>query len=204
MQIELNQENSTCETEKDLEKKEWSDIGEIWMEIKKCNKYEVSNLGRIRNKSKGNILSPRDNGNGYKLFGVNLNGKGKNYYIHRTVLETFNPIDGCEDMDVNHKDFDRSNNRLENLEWVNHKLNMQISFIHGRFRKRDIQRSLVLKDLAKAGKHQWSKLNIFQIEEIYNLWKNNEYNYCQLAIKYGVTEQAIKLVVKKWKDGRYA
>ena len=44
--------------------------------------------------------------------------------MHRLVLETFNPIENMKEMQVNHKNWDRLDNRLENLEWVTPKENM--------------------------------------------------------------------------------
>ena len=45
-------------------------------------------------------------------------GKGKYFLIHRLVLEAFNPIEKMEELQVNHLNEIRNDNRLENLEWV--------------------------------------------------------------------------------------
>lgn len=39
-------------------------------------------------------------------------------HAHRLILATFNPIDGWEELEVNHKNGNKIDNRLENLEWV--------------------------------------------------------------------------------------
>jgi hypothetical protein len=69
------------------------------------------------------ILKPRLV-KGYDIVDLCKNGKYARHSIHRMVWEAFNgPIDGR--LEINHKDLDRSNNRLENLEIVTHQQNLQ-------------------------------------------------------------------------------
>ena len=93
--------------------------------------YEVSNLGNIRSldrivkdttknrtqKIKGKILKYCDNGKGYKLVYLFKGSKRRNFYVHRLVACHFidNPNNYKE---INHKDLNKSNNSVENLEWV--------------------------------------------------------------------------------------
>lgn len=74
------------------------------------------------------MLSPYDNGLGYKQIKLRLNGKRYNRYVHRLVWEAFNgPIP--ENFEINHIDHDKSNNKLSNLELVTHSENMHKSFL---------------------------------------------------------------------------
>lgn len=102
---------------------------EEWRLIEGFPNYMVSSIGRIKslnyNKT-GNerILLPHKLRNGY--FGVCLYGTDKKPYnllIHRLVAKAFipNPMDYKI---INHKDENRSNNFVENLEWCDYKYNL--------------------------------------------------------------------------------
>ena len=55
----------------------------------------------------------------------------KQALVHRLVLSTFNPIDGMENLDVNHIDGNKLNNRLDNLEWCTRSENVIHSYKNG-------------------------------------------------------------------------
>ena len=84
--------------------------------------YEVSNLGRIKN-SKGKILKPKVHRDGYLRINLHLNGEIENFSIHRLVLLAFDYDNFFEKAECNHKDENKSNNCLENLEWCTAKYN---------------------------------------------------------------------------------
>lgn len=90
------------------------------------DRYEVSNYGRVRSlpvKSRtkyfcGRVLVLMTDKLGYKI--VNLSRK--TYKVHRLVAKAF--IDNPNNyICVNHKDEDKSNNKVDNLEWCTHKYN---------------------------------------------------------------------------------
>ena len=93
--------------------------------------YEVSNTGQIRSIDKydtkgrflrGKILKLLKCRNGYLMIGLNKNGIRKGYLVHRLVADAFiERPDGL--YEVNHKDEDKTNNIVENLEWCDHKYN---------------------------------------------------------------------------------
>lgn len=92
---------------------------ELWKPIKGYEGlYEVSNLGRIRNKSHYHISYWEHNGKQpYFRVGLSKDGKVKKYLVHRLVAETF--IDNPENKEqVNHKNGNVHNNTVDNLEWV--------------------------------------------------------------------------------------
>lgn len=91
-----------------------------WKTITYALNYDVSNYGEVRQNKKNKILKPyinKNNGYAYVYIRDN-NGKYLNKRVHRLVAECFIPNPNKLPM-VNHKDFNRSNNNLDNLEWVN-------------------------------------------------------------------------------------
>ena len=91
---------------------------EIWKDVPGfAGKYQASSLGRVRNSS-GHFLKPAINTNGYK----HLSLSGKDYRVHRIIAQTFLPNHGRL-RDVNHKNGDKLDNRMCNLEWVSHSQN---------------------------------------------------------------------------------
>ena len=105
---------------------------EEWRDIKGYEgKYMVNNLGRVkslnyRNTGKEGIMEPHDNGKGYLRVQLCKDGKGKWYRINRLVAQAFlpNPNNLPE---VNHIDKDKTNNKVENLEWCTTQYNVEYS-----------------------------------------------------------------------------
>lgn len=93
---------------------------EIWIDIAGCDGiYQVSNFGRVR---KTMLLKGRPTRGGYLRVSI----KHHDYYIHRLVAEYF--IDNSHNKPtVNHKDGDRRNNSVNNLEWATYSENNQHS-----------------------------------------------------------------------------
>lgn len=93
-------------------------IEEIYKIIEEFPNYEVSNLGNVRNKKTGRILKHTKTKHGYYTVQLYKNGQGRSQLIHRIVMTTFNPIDGMENLHVDHIDFNPGNNCLDNLRWL--------------------------------------------------------------------------------------
>lgn len=119
---------------------------EIWKDIKGYEGlYQVSNLGRVKslgngksNNSKVKILKPCKNKDGYFLITLSKNNKKKSYRINRLVASAFipNPNNLTQ---VNHKDEDKTNNRVDNLEWCDSKYNTNYGTRNKRISKPIIQ-----------------------------------------------------------------
>lgn len=105
---------------------------EVWKDVIDFeNEYEVSNLGNVRRKVQN--LKAGISPHGYKTLSLSKNGKIITKLVHRLVAEAF--IENPEFKEiVNHKDCNKINNRLENLEWVTHNENMQHSVDNNRQR----------------------------------------------------------------------
>ena len=98
---------------------------EIWKDIVGYEGlYQVSNLGRVKSLKYGKekILKPANIGRGYLKVNIWKNGEQNQYLVHRLVGQSFipNPNNLPE---INHRDEDKTNNRVENLEWCDRKYN---------------------------------------------------------------------------------
>lgn len=88
-----------------------------------CNEnYLISNHGRVYSNLSGKFLRPVKHSAGYLVVTIKVDNQLKKMYTHRLVASHF--VDGYfEGAEVNHIDFNRSNNHYTNLEWVSSKEN---------------------------------------------------------------------------------
>lgn len=97
------------------------DLQEIWKEINGFEgRYSVSNLGNIRNDKSGLLLNPFIHNNGYTRVSFRTKGIINYFLVHRLVATMFIP-NPHNKRTVNHKDGDKINNKLSNLEWATDK-----------------------------------------------------------------------------------
>ncbi len=154
--------------------------------------YEISNLGRLRNVKTNKVLKVNQTGKGYLGVCVSL-GSRNNYKmikIHRAVAETFIPNPNNLPQ-VNHKDGNKINNRVDNLEWCDNKYNT----IHAI--------DLGLKTFLRKEKHPCSKLTEQDVGFILEHYKPRDPNYGTrgLARRFNVHHETIRQVLNKetWK-----
>lgn len=108
---------------------------EIWKDVNNYPNYQVSNLGNVKNIKANKMLKPSLNG-GYLKVSLSKNGKAKPFLIHRLVAIAFipNPTNLPE---VNHKkEFEKTNNTVENLEWCDHSYNQNYGTRNDRVSKK--------------------------------------------------------------------
>lgn len=96
---------------------------EIWEKIKGFENYQISNLGRVkrtswaRNSPNGKILKPSKNHSGYLTVCIRKDKKSYCKLIHRLIAEAF--IDNPNNYEtVDHIDGDKTNNTINNLQWM--------------------------------------------------------------------------------------
>lgn len=167
---------------------------EEWRIIKNIEfqgNYEVSSLGRIRTIPhecydkfgrkrwiEEHIKATRSNPKGYRMINVRYNGKHYTFKVHRIVASTFipNPDNLPE---VNHKDENKSNNCIDNLEWCTHQYNSaygtrgkrqgeKISRIQ-KGRKLSEETKRKMSESAKGRKHteEWKRNHSRILKELY-------------------------------------
>lgn len=117
----------------DISKYECADEGEEWMKVE-GKEYSVSSYGRVfswKSRMKYSyrpigLLKPAHHNLGYRYTTLD----GTPIYLHRLVAMHF--IENPDALpEVNHKDHDRANNHVSNLEWITHKDNIRKSFDEG-------------------------------------------------------------------------
>ena len=108
---------------------EWKEV------IGSAGRYKVSNYGDVmcvkpQHKKEPFLMKPCFNRDGYSRLCLVINGKPKNVYIHQLVARMFipNPMLYRE---INHKDGNKQNNCVENLEWCTRSDNMIHAFAMG-------------------------------------------------------------------------
>lgn len=141
--------------------------------------YEVSDLGNVRNKKTKKVLKQRMDMYGYLKVTLSKNNKPKTFLVHRLVATAFipNPLDKPQ---VNHKDTDKTNNCVSNLEWSTHKENISHAVNNG------------------LGKYKF--LSQTDIDEIRLLYKH-KINPRKIAESFGVSFTTVMNVIRR--EGRY-
>lgn len=174
---------------------------EIWKDIGGYPGYQVSNMGRVKSLVKAYrreeiILKGSPNTTGYILVQLYPEPrKRKSLLVHRLVMLTFQPNPMMEELEVNHKDLDTTNNKMSNLEWVTQKENKEHYQASDKFKN-------MVKDMPKGEDHPLSNLSEKDVLEIRTLY--NEGNYISktsLARHYGIGESTLRQIVNgvTWK-----
>lgn len=144
--------------------------------------FEVSSSGDIRNKKTGRVLKQTVGSTGYLNVATKIGGRaGKNvcFRMHRVILQSF--AGDQPGKEVNHKDGDKTNNHVHNLEWVTSSENSKHAFETG---------------LAKARRgtnHTSSKLTLEDVERI-KLLRSEGYTCRELGLMFGVHHMQVSRV----------
>lgn len=182
---------------------------EIWKDIEGYEGlYQISNLGRIKSLErivitkrhkipvKETIRKQNTDTYGYNRVFLRNKNKNKNFQVHRLVAIHF--IDNSENKpQVNHIDGVKTNNRVDNLEWVTNKENQYHSIKIGiRNSKTFTYKNQIIKDyLNGMGVYYIAKkYNITGGSSIYRLLKENN-------VKIRRRNNKIKVILKQLKDG---
>jgi len=172
----------------DIMKEQWHDV--VGFE----ELYKVSNFGRVKTIKKysrfgcGYILKPKPTARGYAR--VTLRGKQaqRSYFIHVLVLEAFvcpRPPGKVS----NHKNSDKTDNRVENLEWVTQQENVAHAVENDHF------------FTPRGEQHGESKLTANDVREIRRLYARGQYTQRDLAQRFSVSKSLISAIIRRhvWK-----
>lgn len=172
---------------------EWRDIPGYEGYYQISSTCVVKGLKRIVARSDGGtttrpeaILAQQTNEWGYMTVGLNKNRKRKHMLVHRIMLLAF--VGECPDgMEINHKNGNKNDNRLENLEYCTHSENQKHA-------------CNVLGFVTRGVRHGRAKLNDGLVREIRYLHANGM-SHSKLSAKYHVSEKVIYCVVnrKSWR-----
>lgn len=178
-------------------------MSENWKLIRNSNCYEVSDLGNVRSIAstmirkdgkkytlKSQIMKQFVSKNGYCIvpFKRDINAKKT---VHRLVMEAFCPVENMENLDVNHIDGNKENNKLSNLEWCTKNENMS----HAR------EIGLWKPENRKGEKHPMHTLTEKEVKEIKKLLLSKKYKQYEIAEMYNVSGTTISEIKtgRKWK-----
>lgn len=156
--------------------------------------YEASNLGRVRrsrggdNTWNGRVLKQSFDKDGYLLVTPCKRGRQETCKVHRLIAGTW--LGRCpKNKQINHRDGDKTNNRIENLEYVSASENIRHAVRSG------------LRVAAKGGKHYHTKLSEHAASMIlfFSRWKF--YSHPVIAKLYGTTTATVSNISRRhtWK-----
>lgn len=170
--------------------------------------YEISNEGEVRSLNrtvittnrnsylrKGKVMSKIQDKFGYLSVGLTLNSKTKLIKIHRLVALAF--ISNPENkLTVNHKDGNKLNNNVDNLEWSTYSENSKHAFDNG------LNNILDRRYSETKENNPNSKLTQEQVKEIRNKYVPYTCSAKKLANEYGVSQSCIEHILnnRSWKE----
>lgn len=144
---------------------------EIWKDIPNYEGlYQASNFGRIKSKTK--ILKPNYTQNGYLKVNLSKNGKSTTFLVHLLVARTFF---GYKELQVDHKDTNKSNNHLDNLEYVTQQENIIRAWNNNLIPKKENK----IDQYELNGNYIKTWFNCGDIEKTLNLDHSNIIKCCQ-------------------------
>lgn len=154
---------------------------EIWKNIKEYEGlYQISNFGNVKSIRSNKILKVNKS-NEYDMVTLFKNGKRKFLYIHRLVAENF--IKNPNKLEcVNHKDENKKNNEITNLEWCSKKYNCNYGKRNEKVSKSLSKYKIIQKDKNGRVIKIWE--NIWELEHNTKYKKQSIRSCCQNKWKY--------------------
>lgn len=151
--------------------------------------YAVSNFGNVKSlsnnkKKKEKILRPGVNSSGYLNVSLTINKKAKSMVVHRIVAAAF--LEGLDETtEANHKDGNKQNNRLDNLEVNTRPQNIQHAFRIG------------LNKGPCGEKNAHSKFKAEDILAIRSLYGTGNYSIGALSRQHKVSQSSMSAIIRR-------
>jgi plasmid maintenance system antidote protein VapI len=152
--------------------------------------YYLNEKGEIFSKNSGELrkLATTINNKGYECITIYMDQKKVTKKLHRMLLETFKPTDD-KSLQSNHIDGVKTNNHIDNLEWVTASRNLQHSY------------ELNLREPRKGEKNCGAKLTEIQVKELKGLYLTGKYKQKELAEIFLISDSQVSRIVNnnQWK-----
>ena len=151
--------------------------------------YYVTEQAKVYSPISNRWLKPWKDKDGYlRVTLMDIDGIRKALPLHRIMLMTYNPIANMDMFEVNHKDGDKENNLLDNLEWVSTQENIAHAI------KTGLRNSV-------GENNPGHKLTEIEVWQIIDLLQHTSYTYKEIATFYNVHEETVARIKRKksWK-----
>lgn len=128
-------------------------------------------------------------GTEYQIINLSkLDGKKRTFRVHRLVMMAFNPVENMDELEVNHLDGNKKNNKLENLEWCTASENQKHAFRTG------------LQKARKGESSNFAKLTEEDVKQVFELRKQGLLQR-EIVEIVGCTSSNISAILrgKSWK-----
>lgn len=151
--------------------------------------YTINTDGEVFSDNSGKMKTRNRAGTEYQIINFStINGGKKTYRLHRLVMMAFRPVENMDNLQVNHIDGNKKNNKLENLEWCTASENQIHAYKIG------------LSKTRKGEKSNFSKLTEKDVKKIFELKEKGLTNK-QISCIIGCTASNISCILrgKTWR-----
>ncbi len=157
--------------------------GELWEPIPEFTHYEASTCGRIRSLrfDKIKIMKPAIIQRNYRQVNLSFGTGHKHYLVHRLIASTFLPNPNSK-QEVNHRDGNKANNQVANLEWISNQENITHAVNSG--------------IRGQGERHHRSKLTEQDVRWIYAAHSKGSETAQQLADRFAVSVVQIRNILR--------
>lgn len=151
--------------------------------------YYLNENGEVFSNTSGKLkkMATVINNKGYYCVSLYIDGKKITKKVHRMILETFQPNED-DSLQTNHKDGNKLNNNIQNLEWVTGSENMRHAFENN------------LKQPQKGESNGMSKLTEYEVQNLRTLYKTGHFTQKFLADIFLMSVSQVSRILnnKKW------